>query len=52
MQKEWMVQHKEVGEFTAIVVSTIIGVALIFILVFLVAFVYNFYQGKKREAYL
>ena len=52
MQEEWIMQHKPVGKrFTIIVVSTVVSVALIFTLAFLVAFGSNFYKGKKRDAY-
>lgn len=53
MQEEWIKQKKPVGKrFTIIAVSTIVSVALIFTLAFLVAFGSNFYKGKKRDAYL
>ena len=53
MQEEWIMQNKPVGKrFTIIAVSTIVSVALIFTMAFLVAFSSNFYKGKKRDAYL
>ena len=53
MQEEWIMQNKPVGKrFTIIAVSTIVSVALIFTLAFLVAFGSNFYKGKKRDSYL
>lgn len=52
MREEWIQEHKPVSQrFTIIVVSTIVAVALIFTLAFLVAFGSNFYKGKKRDAY-
>ena len=53
MREEWVKQNKPVGKrFTIIAVSTIVSVALIFTLAFLIAFGSNFYKGKKRDAYL
>ena len=53
MNKEWIVRNKDNSKrFTIIVVSTIIGVAFIFTLAFLIAFGSNFYEGRKRDAYL
>lgn len=53
MWEEWVKQNKPVGKrFTIIAVSTIVSVALIFTLAFLITFGSNFYKGKKRDAYL